>query len=637
MHPGQHPAILAALPDPLAVLGRDGTVLEVLDCGDLTLRHALLAVQGARLDERLGPEAGADLRRELDLVLGGGASAPGGGPGTVQVAWAFDGRPHRLELRVAPLEPERALLLCRDVTESASNAALLERISAAAPGLVYLYCQWPDGRDAFLYLNAQAERILGVPAARIWRDARSAWSNVLPEDLPALREARSRSQHDGVAFAPTFRVRHGGRVRWLRAQAMPLAEPDGATTWAGLIIDVTAEREAEEERRRLAEAAARGERLEQLGLMAGGIAHDFNNLLVGVFGSAALLAEQLGPDHPAAAAARDVEHAARQMAEITRQMLDFSGRNPAPARRLDLSRAVRDSLALVQASVGGGARVEPRLAREGPAVAIDPGQVTQLLANLVINAADAIGSRPGTIWVETGTVELSAEALAGRLWGEQLRPGPFAVLEVRDDGPGIAPEVRARLFEPYVTTKDAGRGLGLAVVGGIVRGCGGAVLLDSAPGRGTRLRLLFPPAPPEGARPPARPPTPLPARPSRATVLVVDDEPLVRSVAKRILEHAGHAVVVAEDGDMALALARDLPFGCALVDATMPGMSGADVLRALAVLRPELPLVLMSGYAREEVKEAAAAAAAGFIPKPFSPEELRHAVERALTGAAGAG
>jgi len=624
----RHEALLAALPDVLAVLFRDGTLSAVQAGGDPDLRAALQGQVGSHLGGVWTPEAGRALADELARTLAGEASR------ALEIDWAYDGRPHRYELRLSRLTPVTALLLVRDVTFSASTAALLERISAAVPGLVYLYRRWPGGREAFLYVNAQAERILGVPAEAIRRDARAAWSAVLPEDLPLLREEVERSARDGSPFAPTFRVRVGGEVRWLRARATPTPEPDGAITWAGVLIDVTAEILAAEERRRSADAAARGERLEQLGLMAGGIAHDFNNLLVGVFGAAAQLGEELGPAHPAAAVAREIEHAARQMADITRQMLNFSGRNPAPARRVDLSRAVRDSLALVQASAGGGARLEPRLAREGPAVAIDPGQVTQLLANLVINAADAIGPRPGTIWVETGTAEVGAEELERSLWRDHLPPGACAYLEIRDDGPGIAPEVRERLFEPYVTTKDAGRGLGLAVVGGIVRGCGGAVLVDSAPGQGTRIRLLFPLAPAE--EPPAeRAHTPAPARAAAGvTVLVVDDEPFVRSVARRILERAGHTVIVANDGQMALELARSTRLDLALVDATMPGMSGGDVLRALAALAPDLPLVLMSGYAREEVRDAAVSAAAGFLPKPFSPEDLREAVRRALAARA---
>jgi len=625
---GPRDALLEAVPDVLLVLSGQSTVVAVHAGVDRAARLAADALVGRRLDEAVEPASAPRLREQLAAALASG---------TLQVCeleWRHDGRPHRYELRLARATEGTALGLLHDVTERTATAALLERISAAVPGLVYLYSRWLDGREAFLYMNAQAERILGVPAEAIWKDARAAWSTVLPEDLPLLREAVARSQRDGAPFDPTFRVRAGGEVRWLRARATPTPEPDGAITWAGVIIDVTAEMAAAEERRRSADAAARGERLEQLGLMAGGIAHDFNNLLVGVFGAAAQLGEELGPAHPAAAVARDIEHAARQMADITRQMLNFSGRNPAPARRIDLSRAVRDSLALVQASAGGGARLEPRLAREGPAVAIDPGQVTQLLANLVINAADAIGPRPGTIWVETGTAEVGAEELERALWRDQLQPGACAYLEIRDDGPGIAPEVRERLFEPYVTTKDAGRGLGLAVVGGIVRGCGGAVLVDSAPGQGTRIRLLFPLARTEEL-PAGRAHTPVPAPAATGgTVLVVDDEPFVRSVAKRILERAGHTVIVADDGQMALELARSARLDLALVDATMPGMSGGDVLRALAALLPDLPLVLMSGYAREEVRDAAASAAAGFLPKPFSPEDLREAVRRALAARA---
>jgi CheY-like chemotaxis protein len=254
--------------------------------------------------------------------------------------------------------------------------------------------------------------------------------------------------------------------------------------------------------------------------------------------------------------------------------------------------------------------------------------VTQILANLVLNAADAIGRGNGTIWVETGAADVDAD-LVDPLWGTELRAGRYAMLEVRDDGPGIPAEVQARMFEPFFSTKQAGRGLGLSVVAGIVRTCGGTVKVESAPGRGTRMRVLFPVA--EGAEE-SVPRKATRDAPAGALVLVVDDEPHVCSVARRILERAGYAVAVAQDGEMALAIAREAPVKVVLVDATMPGMSGEEVLRSLTALGRDLGLVLMSGYAREEVRAAAAAASAGFVAKPFSPEDLRDAVRTALEG-----
>jgi PAS domain S-box-containing protein len=614
-------ALLEALPGVVVLLDRECTVSEVHRSEQAGLGSALEALRGERLDLRLAEASRSRLCQEADQVLRTGQVR------SLEVDWAFDGRPHRLDLRLARVAEDGLLGLVRDVTETADTASLLERISRAVPGLVYLYSRWPDGRDAFLYLNAAAERILGVPAERIWSDAKAAWSRVLPEDQPALARAIEDSFASGEPLEHPFRVSRDGQVCWLRAQARPSRPgPDSAVTWAGVVLDITREKLAEEERLRLAERAARTERLEQLGLMAGGIAHDFNNLLVGVFASAAQLAEELGPDHPARPMAQEIELAAARMADITRQMLHFSGRNPAPPRRVNLSRAVRESLALVQASVGGGARVELRLASDGPSVVMDPGQVTQLLANLVLNSADAIGQGAGTIWVETGWTDAGAD-LVDALSGAPLPPGRYGTLEVRDDGPGMAADVQSRMFEPYFSTKEAGRGLGLSVVAGIARTCGGTVWVESAPGRGTRIRVLLPLA---GAVAEERPQPPPGPTSGAALVLVVDDEPHVRSVSRRILERAGYKVLLAEDGQMALELARDAPVRLALVDATMPGMSGAQVLRALASLRPGLPLVLMSGYAREEVRDAAAAAAAGFVAKPFTPDQLRAAVRSAL-------
>jgi signal transduction histidine kinase/CheY-like chemotaxis protein len=614
--------ILEAIPDVMLILSPDTTIMAVHAGALAASRGAANALTGARFEEAL-PRASAELVREsLRDVLRTGELQ------VVEITWAFDGRPRRFDLRLARVTPLTALALLQDVTDRAETASFLERISRAVPGIVYLYSRWPDGREAYLYLNNAAERLLGVPAAEIWADPKKAWRHLHPEDVAALEEAIQRSYRTGVTMDQQFRVRLPEGQRWLRAQAVPSPrEADGSVTWAGVMLDVSRERAAEEEQRLLAERTARAERLEQLGLMAGGIAHDFNNLLVGVFGSAAQLRDELGPEHPSVPLAVEIEQAAHRMADITRQMLHFSGKNPAPARRIDLGHAVRESLALVQASIGGGARLELRLGSGGPDVLIDPGQITQVLANLVLNAADAIGTGHGTIWVETGTVEATARDLVDVLWGTQLWPGRYATLVVRDDGPGMSNDVSARVFEPFYTTKPGGRGLGLPVVAGIVKRAGGAVHVESEPGRGTRIRVLLPIAEPLEAEPAARRAV---APRGGALVLVVDDEPHVRSVAKRILEKAGHRVVVAEDGEVALTIVRESAVQVALVDATMPGMSGAEVLGALAAMKPGLPLVLMSGYARDEVRDAAQRAAAGFVAKPFTPEDLRQAVRAAL-------
>ena len=613
-------AIVEALPDAVLLLTPDGRVSSVRGGG--SARPAAESLVGMRLDEALPAASGELVTESVAAAFRTGETQ------IVEVSWAFDGRPRRFDLRLSRISPHAAVAVLQDVTERAETASFLARISLAVPGIVYLYSRWPDGRDAFLYVNAAVEKLLGVSAAEVWADAKTAWRHILPEDVPGLEEVIQRSFRTGAVFDHQFRVQDRNGLRWLRAQSVPSPpEADGSVTWAGVMLDVTRERTAEEEQRNLAERTARAERLEQLGLMAGGIAHDFNNLLVGVFGSAAQLREELGPDHPAVGLASEIEQAAHRMADITRQMLHFSGKSPAPARQVDLARAVRDSVALVQASVGGGARVELRLAAEGPEVFIDPGQVTQLLANLVLNAADAIGVGHGTIWVETGVTEVSARDLVEVLWGTMLAPGRYASLVVRDDGPGMTALVRAHAFEPYFTTKPAGRGLGLPVVAGIARSAGGAVQVTSEPGRGTLVQVLLPIAEPVAARPRAAAPD---APRTGALVLVVDDEPHVRSVAKRILEKAGHRVMVAEDGEVAVSIARESPVQVALVDATMPGMSGAQVLAALAEVRPGLPLVLMSGYARDEVREAAQRAAAGFVAKPFTPDDLRQAVLAAL-------
>jgi len=622
--------LLAALPELLLVLGPDATLVAA-HCGDAGVRAAVGALIGQPFAPRVAERPGAEqVRARVQAALATGEVQ------LLDVQWAPDGRPHRFEVRLARITGASVLALLHDVTERVEAQDMLQRVAAAMPGGIYLYTRWPDGRDQFLYLSEGTERLLGLPAREVLSDSSRVWTVVHPDDRAGLVAALERSMQTGATLLHEFRATDGPRIRWIRAHASPSTpSADGAVSWAGVALDVTAARDADAERRRLEERAARGERLERLGLLAGGIAHDFNNLLVGVFGAAAALREELADGHPARALATQIERAARDMGDLTRQMLDFSGRSPAPPRRVDLSDAVRDSLALVRASLGAGPRLELALSPEPAPVEIDPSQVTQLVSNLAINAAQAMAGREGTIRIATSVGEPAPEELRDGAFGVVLAPGRYAQLVVRDDGPGMTDEVRERIFEPFFSSKGSGRGLGLAVVAGIVRGRGGAVRVESAPARGTTFRILLPLAAPldgEASGGAGRAAQPEELRPG-TTVLVVDDEPNVRSVARRVLERIGCRVLLAEGGEEALRLVESgAQVSVAIVDATMPGLSGAETLRRLRALRPALPLVLTSGHAEDEARRAASEAVAGFLPKPFLPDDLRGAIERALAG-----
>ena len=391
------------------------------------------------------------------------------------------------------------------------------------------------------------------------------------------------------------------------------------------------ERAASEEARRAIEAKVlEVQKLESLGVLAGGIAHDFNNLLVAIMGNAGLALLDLPPDSPARASIVDVEIASRRAGELARQMLAYSGRSRFQVEPVELSDLVRELLTLLQVSIGKGVVLRLHLPDEPVVVDADAAQIRQVVMNLVINAADAIGDRSGTVTIRVSPLDASAEYLADVHPDAGLRPGRFAALEVADTGSGMDQETQERIFDPFFTTKFTGRGLGLAAVLGIVRGHGGALRVYSELGRGSTFRVVLP----LSASSPAARIRPDDGWRGSGTVLVVDDDPMVRTVACRLLESFGLTVEVAEGGPTAIERVAADPTGVdvVLLDMTMPGMNGPEVLERLRAIRADLPVVLMSGYHEDELSTEIGSGISGFVQKPFTPADLATRIRAALEG-----
>ncbi|HEX2484186.1 MAG TPA: ATP-binding protein, partial [Myxococcota bacterium] len=381
------------------------------------------------------------------------------------------------------------------------------------------------------------------------------------------------------------------------------------------------------------QAVQHAQRLESLGVLAGGIAHDFNNLLLAMLGNAGLAREELGASSRAAEYLGDVERAAERAAELTRQLLAYAGKGRLEVADLDVSRLARDVVDLVAVSISKQIELHCRLAQELPAVTGDGSQLRQVMMNLVLNAADAIGDQEGTIAVETELVELDAAEGEGWLGAEGWRGGRFVALRVADTGSGMSDAVRARIFEPFFTTKSTGRGLGLAATLGIVRSHGGWLRVDSRPGLGSTFHVLLPAGDAPPAEPAAAPPSGEPAWRSDATVLVVDDEAPVAKVAARMLAAAGMRVLLAHDGAEALALQREHrgELDLVLLDLNMPGVPGDEVYRALRREEPALRILLSSGHPAEEaLSRLQGREPLAFLQKPYRADALRRRVRELL-------
>ncbi|MBK8164861.1 MAG: PAS domain S-box protein [bacterium] len=438
------------------------------------------------------------------------------------------------------------------------------------------------------------------------------------------------------AFDREYRIvrPRDGAVRWVHGLGELEVDPAGvATRMFGVIQDITERRLAEEERQRFEAGVQQSQKLESLGLLAGGIAHDFNNLLFCIAGNADLAQAELPADSPARECLGVIGQASRRAADLCRQLLDYAGKGRVAKQRLNLHELIGDTDRMLSLGVPKSIELRRRFAPDLPEVEAEATQLRQVLMNLVMNAAEAIGPGIGSITLATGTMECD-RAVLDRGRAESAAPaGTYVYCEVADSGGGMDVATVARMFEPFFTTKFAGRGLGLAAVLGIVRGHGGGILVDSSPGRGTRVRVLLPAARASAATG-AVSPDPATGWRGHGTVLVVDDEEPVRHVARRYLERLGFRVETAGDGEEALARLgnRDAgPIDCVLLDLTMPRLDGAETLRRMREGGLDIPVVLASGFDEHDLaRRFAGCGVAGYVQKPYLQVDLAERLRTVL-------
>ena len=440
------------------------------------------------------------------------------------------------------------------------------------------------------------------------------------------REIIARTLAHGEWQGEVVNYAKDGTERILHVRTWTVQDKDGKPAGlCGISTDITDQKRAEEERRKLETQMRHTQKLESLGVLAGGIAHDFNNLLMGVLGNADLALSALPANSPARENLTDIERASRRAAELCRQMLAYSGRGRFVVEPLSLSATVREMVQMLEVSISKKAALRYHLAEDTPAVDADATQVRQIVMNLITNASDAIGDGSGVISISTGTRHCDRAALSESYLDDRLAEGLYAYLEVADNGCGMDRDTLARIFDPFFTTKFTGRGLGLAAVLGIVRGHRGAIKVESEPGRGTAFTVLFP-ASAQHVRQASRPGAAAPGWAGQGTVLLVDDDESVLSVGRQMIQRCGFNVLIAADGREALRIFQEYAdeIVCVVLDLTMPVMGGEEAFRGLRQLSPRVPVIMSSGFDELEVRDRLSGAGlAGFIQKPYDSAELR--------------
>jgi PAS domain S-box-containing protein len=517
-----------------------------------------------------------------------------------------------------------------DITERKRANKELHRLALAVENSSELVnMATMDGMMVFL--NRAGCRMLGIDPDDV---ASTNIMQVIPEHftelvtnelLPALMR--------GETWKGELQYRNlkTGQLTDVHAVTYPVPDPESGELLylANVSLDMTEQKWAEAERQHLEAQVQHMQKLESLGVLAGGIAHDFNNLLTGILGNAELALMDVPESSPARLNLVGIERAAVRAADLCRQMLAYSGRGRFVIETLDLPGIVMEMAHMLEVSISKKVQLTYNLMSNVPPVEADATQLRQIILNLITNASESIGEGSGEISLSVGVMECDRSYLSGAFIDETLPTGTYTYLEVTDTGIGMDEETIAKIFDPFFSTKFAGRGLGLSAVLGIIRGHRGAIKVDSVPGSGSSFRVLLPAYKGNSTQERHKPPISASWR-GQGLVLLVDDEEAVRAVAGDMLQRAGFEVVTASDGCKAVAVFKEHLDEIALVllDLTMPAMDGEETLRELHRLKKDVPVILCSGYDEQDVTcRFDDQELAGFLKKPFTMEQLMTALQ----------
>jgi PAS domain S-box-containing protein len=510
----------------------------------------------------------------------------------------------------------------RDVTERERTHALLRESEARLRDLAAVAFDFiVYSRDGVVVeAHGDVERMVGMKPSELV--GRPILDFIAPSGQPLVKEKLGRNQLG--SYETTLARPDGEAVPTLVVATSSTL--DGQPVRVAGVRDLRPTRRLEAERRALEQRVERAQRLDSLGVLAGGIAHDFNNLLTGILGNAELLVETVtGAERESAQA---IVTAAQRAATLTRQMLVYARQRDLGRREpVDLDAVLRELRELLGAILSKKARFE--IVIEPDSVVLgDRATLGQVLMNLLANASDALGDAPGDVRVHARRVR-EVDARWDAAQGATVGPGDWVLVEIEDTGIGMDETTRGRVFEPFFSTKEAGHGLGLAACLGIVTAHGGAILVESEPGRGSRFSVLLPATEATAAFGEAAAAR---AASTPCTVLVVDDETLVRTQLRRTLELRGYAVVEAPDGRSALDhLASGAPRpDVVILDMTMPDLDGAEVLRRLRAAGDRVPVIVSSGYLDVSIERRLPRGEfQGFLAKPYGATDLVNAIEAA--------
>jgi two-component system cell cycle sensor histidine kinase/response regulator CckA len=481
---------------------------------------------------------------------------------------------------------------------------------------------WDAGLDPHtLHCSAEAARIIGITPEQFPVTPEGFLELVYGDDRDAVRRAAAAAHAAGEVHEIDHRiVRHDHDLCWLHVKARVVRDERGvAIRMLGTVQDTT-------KRRLLEEQLRHSQKLEAIGRLAGGVAHDLNNALTAIIGYTELVLAGIPESDPAWPDVREISRAAERAESVTRQLLAFSRKQRLEPRVFHLNQAIESLGNMLKRLLGVEIEIDTVLDEELPPIYGDPGQIQQALINLAVNARDAMEGG-GRLSIRIRLVQIDEAFARAHL---PMPAGEYVELAVSDTGVGMSAETQAHMFEPFFTTKEAGKGtgLGLPMVHGTVQQSGGFIFAESTIGSGTTFHVYFPPA----AMPEAGDGLPVTIEPDAATILVAEDEIAVRTLVAAALSSQGYRVLQAGSGAEALSVAAGYtdPIRLLLTDANMPGMNGVELANELVRRRGDMHIVIMSGYTVEALSVSGITQPVAFLPKPFTPRDLRQKIREVL-------
>lgn len=547
------------------------------------------------------------------------------------MAWSWS---LRKQVRERTREIEQQLAEKKKVEQALRESQRsLATLLSNLPGMAYR-CR-NDEEWTMEFVSEGCLELTGYQPSDLILNSKVSYMNLIdPRDREYVWQTVEAALEQRQPFRMTYRIRTAQETeKWVWEQGRGVWDEERMfLALEGFISDITDRIKAEEQSLKLEKQMQQAQKLESLGVLAGGIAHDFNNLLVGILGNASLAKLEVEPDAPVHRTLEQIEKAGQRAADLCRQLLAYSGKGRFVLQPINLSDIVEEMGSLISLSVTKKAMVRYNLKRPLSVMEGDATQIRQVVMNLILNASDALGDQTGTISLTTGCMECDSDYLREVYLDENLPGGCYVYLEVSDTGCGMDRETLRKIFDPFFTTKFTGRGLGLAAVLGIVRGHKGALKVYSEPGKGTSFKVLFP-CHEQAVAPISSPSHDLSNWRGTGTVLVVDDEEAVRNLAQSILERYGFEVLTASNGRLGLQTFQENADRIVLVllDMTMPGLSGEETFMEIQRIRPNVPVILSSGYNEQDVTQSLTSKGlAGFIQKPYQMTDFLSRIKEVL-------